>query len=109
MIRVMLSLDLIGAEEKRADLYGTLEDAGWKKARNVDTVWVKEFRNYSPNLDEDRLKELRGEIATPFIAAYKSLKLSKVYYVAQIGNECVISREVETRGGKLMAYAQSVF
>ncbi len=109
MIKVMLSLDLIGAEEKRDDLYGILEDAGWNKARNVDTVWVKEFRNYAPNLDEERLKKLRSEIATPFIEAYKSLKLSKVYYVAQIGNECVISREVETRGGKLMAYTESVF
>lgn len=109
MIRVMLSLDLIDAEDKRADLYGMLEDAGWRKARNVDTVWVKEFRNYSPNLDEGRLKELRGEIAAPFFAAYKSLKLSKVYYVAQIGNECVISRQVEMRGGKLSAHVESVF
>lgn len=38
MIRVMLSLDLIEAEDKRADLYGFLTNDGWKKASNVDTV-----------------------------------------------------------------------
>ncbi|MNC34053.1 hypothetical protein D3C75_824690 [compost metagenome] len=108
MIRVMLSLDLIDAEDKRADFYGYLTNDGWKKAKNVDTVWLKRFSDYTA-LDEEQVKKLRNEIAAPIIEAYKKLKLHKVFYVAQIGNNCVISRVVEKRDGKTAAYSESVF
>lgn len=109
MIRVLLSLDLIDAEDKRADLYGLLEDAGWQKAKNVDTVWIQEFHKYTPSLSKERLQELRNEIANPLISAYSILKLSRIYYVAQIGNECVISREVVKRDGTIKAYNAELF
>lgn len=107
MIRVMLSLDLIEAEDKRADLYGFLTNDGWKKASNVDTVWLKEFNQYT-TLDDEQLKKLRNEIADPVINAHKKLKLRKVYYVAQIGNKCVISRVVEKRDGTTKAYVETL-
>lgn len=108
MIKVMLSLDLINAEEKkRTDFYADLSGAGWKKAKNVDTVWLKDFEGCTSS--EDDLKKIRDNIATLFINSYKKLKLEKIFYVAQIGNEIVISRVVEERSGKVKAYSEKVF
>lgn len=108
MIKVMLSLDLTNAKDNRADFYKYLEEAGWKKAKNVDTVWLKDYASYT-SLDEQTLTKIKSDIATPFIEAYKSLKLDTVYYVAQIGNGIVISRAVEKRNGEVKAYLQDVF
>jgi len=108
MIKVMLSLDLTNAKDNRPEFYSALEDAGWKKAQNVDTVWLKDFNKYT-NLDEQTLTNIKNDIATPFVDAHKSLKLDKIYYVAQIGNGIVISRVVENRRGDVKAYPQDVF
>ncbi len=108
MIKVMLSLDLTNAKDKRHELYVALEDAGWKKAQNVDTVWLKDFAKYN-HLDQQTLTDMKNAIATPIVDAHKSLKLDKIYYVAQIGNGLVISRVVESRSGEVKAYPQDLF
>ncbi|MCK9735527.1 hypothetical protein [Pseudomonas syringae] len=108
MIKVMLSLDLTNENGNRADLYKRLELAGWKKVKNVDTVWLKDFNDYT-TLTEQAQKNIRNDIANPLVAAYKELKLDKIYYVAQIGNSTAISRVVENRKGELGAYPQELF
>jgi hypothetical protein len=108
MIKVMLSLDLTNAKDNRPDLYSALEVAGWKKAQNVDTVWLKDFSKYT-NLDDQALTNIKNDIAIPLVKAHKSLELDKIYYVAQIGNSLVISRVVEKRNGDVLAYPQDVF
>jgi hypothetical protein len=108
MIKVMLSLDLTNAKDNRPEFYSVLEGAGWKKAQNVDTVWLQDFSKYT-SLDEQTLTNIRNDIARPLLDAYKNLKLDKIYYVAQIGNGAVISRVVEKRNGELKAYVENLF
>lgn len=107
MIKVMLSLDLIDVVDERDDFYAALADAGWKKARNVDTVWLKDFSSYT-STDEDSLKNLRNEIARSIIKPAKELKIQQVFYVAQLGNKEVISRLVEERSGQYLAHPQNL-
>lgn len=108
MIKVMLSLDIKNAKDNRPEFNRHLAGAGWKKVQNVDTVWLKNFAEYT-TLDKLSLKNLRSEIATPLINAHKELKLEKIYYVAQLGNTATISRVVEKRDGVLKAYAEKLF
>ncbi|WP_122677763.1 hypothetical protein [Pseudomonas viridiflava] len=108
MIKVMLSLDLTNENGNRADLYKYLELAGWEKVQNVDTVWLKDFSNYT-STTEYNLSQIKNEIATPLVNAYKELKLDRIYYVAQIGNTTAISRVIEVRKGQLGAYPQELF
>lgn len=108
MIRVMLSLDLIDAEDERNDFYGALADDGWKKAKSVDTVWLKKFTSYT-TLDEASSLKLRNEIANSIIKPATELEIKQVFYVAQLGNDAVISRVVEKRNGTILAYAQDLF
>ncbi|AKF51660.1 hypothetical protein [Pseudomonas syringae] len=107
MIKVMLSLDLTNAKESRPELYSVLEEAGWKKASNVDTVWLKDYK-YA-NLDDQTVTTIRNDISKPLIDAHKKLKLDKIYYVAQIGNTTAISRLIEKRAGEVSIYAQELF
>ncbi|QVI77582.1 hypothetical protein [Pseudomonas syringae] len=108
MIKVMLSLDLKNENGNRADLYKYLEEADWKKVKNVDTVWLKDFDDYT-TINEQVLNSIKGEIAKPLVTAYKELKLDKIYYVAQIGNTIVVSRVIETRKGDYGVYPQELF
>lgn len=108
MIRVMLSLDLINAETERNDFYALLAGEGWKKARSVDTVWLKEFPFYTKT-DEESMTKLRDEIASSIIKPAKQLKVKQVFYVAQLGNNNVISRVVEKRNDLYRAYPQDLY
>ena len=108
MIRVMLSLDLIDVVDERNDFYGALADDGWKKAKNVDTVWLKKFTSYT-TLDEESSQKLRNEIANSVIKPAAEFKIKQIFYVAQLGNDSVISRVVEKRDGKILAYPHDLF
>ncbi|MBP5100819.1 hypothetical protein, partial [Pseudomonas protegens] len=104
MLKIMLSLDLTNAKDNRAEFYKNLEEAGWKKAKNVDTVWLKETKDYNPQDSQSLLNIEREEIADPLVKAHKKLELDKVYYVAQFGNAAFVSRVIEKRNGVVKAY-----
>jgi len=93
MIRVLLSLDLEKSELKRDDFYAILESKGWKKTKDVDTVWTIKFTKRNPD-NEDDYKGIRNRLASVFIEAAKELKLKRIHYVAQLGNYEVIARVI---------------
>ncbi|VVO23066.1 hypothetical protein [Pseudomonas fluorescens] len=109
MLKIMLSLDLTNAKDNRAEFYKHLEQAGWQKAKNVDTVWLKETADYNGQ-DKDSLTNIhKKEVISPLIEAHKTLKLDKIYYVVQFGNAAVINRVVEIRNGVLNVYTESLY
>lgn len=109
MLKIMLSLDLTNAKDNRAEFYKYLEEAGWKKAKNVDTVWLKETKDYNGQ-DKDSLTNIHKiEVVKPLIEAHKSLKLDKIYYVVQFGNAIVVNRVIEKRNGVLNVYSEDLF
>ncbi|MCL6307139.1 hypothetical protein M3R28_09505 [Pseudomonas syringae] len=108
MIKVMLSLDLMDVVQNvRNEFYAELATDGWKKANNVDTVWLKDFSAYT-TLGEEQLKKLRNEVADSIINPASKLKVKQVFYVAQLGNSVVISRVVENRNGAFKAFTQDL-
>lgn len=106
MIKVMLSLDLINVVDERDDFYAALASDGWKKVRNVDTVWLKDFPHFTST--EESLARLRNEIAKSIIKPTKELRIKQVFYVAQLGNSEAISRVVEKRTDQYLAYPQTL-
>lgn len=109
MLRLMLSLDLTNANGNRADFYKYLQEAGWQKAKNVDTVWLKETNDTSTPDVQALINIERKHIADILINAHKDLKLEKIYYVAQIGNATAVNRVVERRNGVSNAFIESLF
>lgn len=109
MLKIMLSLDLTNAKDNRADFYKYLEEAGWKKAKNVDTVWLKETKDYNGQDKDSLLNIEKEEIFNPLAKAHKELKLDKIYYVAQFGNATFVSRVIENRNGVLKAYGENLY
>lgn len=99
MIRVLLSLDLEKSEEKRDDFYDILATKGWKKTKDVDTVWTIEYPKLDPD-NEDDYKRVRNRLATVFIEAATELKLKRIHYVAQLGNAEVIARVIKKVGNE---------
>ncbi len=100
MIRVLLSLDLNDASrEQRDDLYEILKGKNWKKAKHVDTVWTLTYPDYDHD-SEDDFKKIRDYLAKTFRDSAEKLGLKEIYYVAQLGNESVISRVVKKVDGK---------
>lgn len=95
MLHVMLSLDISKAEEDRYDFYKCLQEYGWEKVSNVDTVWRRDF----PSRSTDSISVLAtaGMISEEMILAAKKLELEKIKYVAQVGNSEAYSRVVEKR------------
>ncbi|WP_454840528.1 hypothetical protein [Pseudomonas hormoni] len=108
MIKSMLSLDLINGEKERDDLYALLEESGWKKVKDVDTVWLIEHPTLNQQ-DKDSLQTVKNHLATTLIHAAKTLKLYEVYYVAQLGNAEVIGRVVKKVNEKYSVYARELF
>ncbi|GFM68059.1 hypothetical protein PSCICJ_41770 [Pseudomonas cichorii] len=98
MIKVLLSLDLIESEDQRDDFYEHLKEQNWLKTKDVDTVWTIKFPNANPD-NEEHYKSIRDKIARVLIDAATALKLKKIYYVAQLGNHEVISREISKIDG----------
>jgi len=94
MIRVLLSLDLEKSEEKRDDFYDILATKGWKKTKDVDTVWTIKFTKLDPD-NEDHYKTIKKRLAAVFIEAATELKLKRIHYVAQLGNTEVIARVIK--------------
>lgn len=94
MIRVLLSLDLEKSEDQRDDFYAILESKGWKKTKDVDTVWTIKFTKLDPD-NEDHYKTIRNRLASVFIEAATELKLKRIHYVAQLGNAEVIARVIK--------------
>ncbi|QVI88028.1 hypothetical protein [Pseudomonas viridiflava] len=109
MLKIMLSLDLTNAKDNRAEFYNYLEEAGWKKAKNVDTVWLKETKDYNPQDSNSLINVEKEEIVNPLAKAHKELKLDKIYYVAQFGNAAFVSRVIEIRNGVLKAYIENLY
>lgn len=100
MIRVLLSLDLNDAsQEQRDELYETLKGKNWKKVKHVDTVWTLTYVDYDHN-SEDNFKKIRDYLAKTFRSSAEKLGLKEIYYVAQLGNDGVISRMVKKVDGK---------
>jgi hypothetical protein len=108
MIKSMLSLDLINGEKERDELYALLEESGWKKAKDVDTVWIIEHPSLTQQ-DKDSVQTVKNDIATILIRAARALKLHEIYYVAQLGNADVIGRVVKKVNDKYSVFARDLF
>lgn len=99
MIRVLLSLDLNDASHKqRDDLYEILKGKNWQKTKHVDTVWTLTYSDYDHG-SAANFKTIRDYLANTFHSAAQKLKLSEIYYVAQLGNDSVIARQVKKVDG----------
>lgn len=108
MIRVLLSLDLEKSEDKRDDFYAILESKGWKKTKDVDTVWTIGFPNFDPD-NEDDYKRIRNRLASVFIDAATELKLKRIHYVAQLGNAEVIARIIKKADEQYKCYGGDLY
>lgn len=108
MIKSMLSLDLINGEKERDDLYALLDESGWKKAKDVDTVWFIEHPKLTQQ-ENDSIQTVKNDIAAVLIRAARRLELYEIYYVAQIGNADVIGRVVKKVKEKHTVYARDLF
>ena len=99
MIRVLLSLDLNDASHKqRDDLYDILKGKNWQKVKHVDTIWTLTYPDFDHS-SEANFKTIRDYLANTFHSAAQNLKLSEIYYVAQLGNDSVIARQVKMVDG----------
>lgn len=95
MLHVMVSLDLANAKKDRPDFNKYLADAKWMKLSRVDTVWSIRF----PNAYEKDIQLIADTIEKTLLAAAKELKLERINYVAQIGNEDSIGRYIVYKDG----------
>ena len=99
MIRVLLSLDLNDASHKQRDeLYEILKGKNWQKTKHVDTVWTLTYSDYDHEVKEN-FQTIRDYLANTFRSAAEKLKLTEIYYVAQLGNDSVIARQVKKVDG----------
>lgn len=99
MIRVLLSLDLNDATHKqRDDLYEILKGKNWQKTKHVDTVWTLTYSDYDHDSTAN-FQTIRDYLANTFHSAAQKLKISEIYYVAQLGNDSVITRQVKKVDG----------
>ncbi|MGZ0715707.1 hypothetical protein [Pseudomonas palleroniana] len=108
MIRVLLSLDLEKSESKRDDFYAVLETKGWRKTKDVDTVWTIRFTKLDPD-KEEHYKIIRDRLASVFIEAATELKLKRIHYVAQLGNHEVIARVIKKVEGEYKCFGGDLY
>ncbi|MEX5593231.1 hypothetical protein [Pseudomonas orientalis] len=100
MIRVMVSLDLVNAEARRDDFYKLLAAKEWVKLAHVDTVWTFSKPGHTK---QDELNAM-ADIADALTEAATEFKLTRINYVAQVGNNIAIERVVEKRGSHYAAF-----
>ena len=97
MIRVMLSLDLKNATKaQRDDFDASLEEQGWLKLTQVDTVWCQRFGGITD--DVEGYKSARNRLLSAVKKASAIGKIERVTYVAQISNREAIGRVVYKKG-----------
>ncbi|WP_236190200.1 hypothetical protein [Pseudomonas pharyngis] len=108
MIRVLLSLDLIDSEDQRDELYEILKKKNWQKTKDVDTVWTLGYTKLDPSKESDFVK-IKNNITSTLITASKNLKLKKIYYVAQLGNNEVIARVIKKVDGEYKAFKRDLY
>jgi hypothetical protein len=108
MIRVLLTLDLIKSEDERTKFYTFLSKNGWKKTKDVDTVWTITFPALNDGIASSRT-EAKVKIRDVFYEAAKALKLKEISYIAQIGNQEFISRVIEKRNGEYGCFARELY
>jgi hypothetical protein len=102
MLHVMLSLDLSQAEAERYDFYKHLQELGWEKFGDVDTVWRREFP--SRPTDETTAMGTAGEISEELAAAAEKFRPEQISYVAQIGNHPAYARVVKKMTSRYGVY-----
>lgn len=108
MIRVLLSLDLKGSEDKRDDLYEVLADKNWHKTDHIDTVWTLGYEQYDHE-NEEAFTKIKRNIATTMRVAAENLEIKKISYVAQLGNKLVIARVVQKVDGVYKVQNQNLY
>lgn len=108
MIRVLLSLDLKKSENKRDEFYEFLKNINWQKTNDVDTVWTLTY----PKLEADDSKsytKIKNNIKLRLIEASTNLKLSRIEYVAQLGNSEVIARAIKKDEGEYKQFKRKLY
>lgn len=108
MISVMVSLDLIDSEEERGDFYAVLAAKNWKKARDVDTVWFLTYSQLAQQTKESTEK-VKVDIRSILLETAEKLKLTKIYYVAQIGNSEPIGRAIYKKNGVYTCFTRELY
>lgn len=108
MINVMLSLDLTDAKDERNDFNDFLDEFEWKKLEHVDTVWFIQYPQYSQGC-EVHVSYVKGNLSKILLAAANKLQLSKITYVAQIGNVEVVGRFIKKKDGVYKLFEYSPF
>ncbi|WP_196765158.1 hypothetical protein, partial [Pseudomonas monteilii] len=103
------SLDLNDAsKEQRNDLYGLLAAKNWMKTKDVDTVWTLTYPDFNHD-SEENMKAIRLYLESTLCNAAQSLRLKEIYYVAQLGNDSVLSRVVKKVEGVYKALPTSLY
>lgn len=108
MIKVLLSLDLIKSEDKRDDFYDFLKSKKWQKTNDVDTVWTIRYGKLNP-ADDDAYKKVKKNIKATLIEASKELKLTRIEYVALLGNSDFIARAVKKDNGEYQQFTRPLY
>ncbi|MNE63275.1 hypothetical protein D3C76_851970 [compost metagenome] len=99
VIRAIISLDIKSASTtQRNDFDASLEEGGWLKLSQVDTVWCKRFTGIEDT--EEGANDVRNRIIRRVKKAAESGAIERVTYVAQISNRDAIGRIVWLKSGE---------
>ncbi|KOP51116.1 hypothetical protein OX90_11460 [Pseudomonas coronafaciens pv. porri] len=107
MIRVLLSLDLKKSEDQRTAFYAFLQEKGWKKTHDVDTVWTLEYEDANP--DDETYQRIKNHIRSTLIEVSGELNLNRIEYVAQIGNAEYIAKAIKKEDGRYQQFNRALY